>query len=472
MAEPAGRRDLTTGPIASTLVAFALPTLGSNVLQSLNGSVNAIWVGRILGEGALAATSNANLIMFLMFAALFGFGMAATILIGQNSGRRDVDAVRRVVGTAAGMFLALSVVIAAVGYREAPTLLRLLATPPEALAMAGIYLRVIFLAMPAIFMVTLLTMSLRGSGDSMTPLIWMVVSVLLDIGLNPVLMLGLGPFPRMGIAGSATATAIASYSTLAGLAIHIYARDMSIRLRGGEFRYLRPDPGLVRVIAAKGFPMTIQMFILSGSGLVMLGLINREGVETTAAFGVTQQLWNYISMPAMAVGAAVSAMTAQNIGANRWDRVDRITRWGLVYTCGITTGMVIVLALVDRWALGLFLGSGSPALPIARHIQMLATWSFILFGVTFVLFGTVRANGAVWPPVIILLLTLVPVRLGLAAAGRPLFGPDALWWSFPASSAMTMLLAALYYRRGGWRHARIVEPARPDAKAPPAHAVV
>src|SRR4051812_49996401 len=90
-----GQRDLTTGPIASTLLAFALPTLGSNILQSLNGSINAIWVGRFLGESALAATSNANIIMFLMFSAVFGFGMAATVLIGQSVGRHDINAARR-----------------------------------------------------------------------------------------------------------------------------------------------------------------------------------------------------------------------------------------------------------------------------------------------------------------------------------------------------------------------------------------
>ena len=89
MAKP--QRDLTTGPIGRTLLLFALPTLGSSVLQSVNGSINAIWIGRLLGERALAATTNASLVMFLLISAVFGFGMAATILIGQAMGRRDID---------------------------------------------------------------------------------------------------------------------------------------------------------------------------------------------------------------------------------------------------------------------------------------------------------------------------------------------------------------------------------------------
>lgn len=458
-----GGHDLTRGPITRTLIAFALPTLGANMLQSLNGSVNAIWVGRILGEGALAATSNANLVMFLMFAAIFGFGVAATILVGQSVGSDDIDGARRVVGSATGLFLMLSIVIAIVGYLESPALLRLLATPAEAMPLALAYLRVIFLSMPAGFMVALLGMSLRGVGDAVTPLIWMAVSVVLDIGLNPVLMLGLGPFPAMGIAGSAMATAFASYATMVGLLIHIYARDKAIRLRGPELRYLVPDAALVRVIVAKGVPMMVQMFVMSFSALVMIGLINREGVVTTAAYGVTTTLWTYISMPAMAVGTAVSAMVAQNIGADRWDRVAKITRSGIVFSLAVTTSMVVLLALVDRYALGLFLAPGSPALAVAQHIQLLATWSFIMFGVTFTLFGTIRANGVVWPAVIILFLTAVPLRIGIALSLYPALGADAIWLSFPASSLVTMLLAIAYYRYGNWRTARIMLPAHQEA---------
>ncbi len=457
-----GGRDLTKGPITRTLIGFALPTLGANMLQSLNGSVNAVWIGRILGENALAATSNANLILFLMLSAVIGFGIAATILIGQSFGRRDIDAVRRVVGSAMGLFLGLSLFVAVVGYFEAPSLLRLLATPGEAMPLALDYLRVIFLSMPPMFIVTLLGMSLRGSGDSVTPLIWMAVSVVLDIGLNPVLMLGLGPFPSLGIAGSAWATAFASYVTMIGMLVHIYLRDMSIRLKGAELRYLIPDPALLRVITSKGVPMMVQMFALSLSALVMIGIINREGVVTTAAYGVTSTLWTYISMPAMAVGTAVSAMAAQNIGANRWDRVSRITRSGVIFSLSVTTSMVVLLALVDTYALGLFLAPDSPALPVARHIQLLATWSFIMFGVTFVLFGTMRANGVVWPAVIILVTTAIPLRLGIALLLHPMLGADAIWLSFPTSSLLTMLLTLVYFRYGSWRKARLTLP-------PPSH---
>jgi Na+-driven multidrug efflux pump len=273
--------------------------------------------------------------------------------------------------------------------------------------------------------------------------------------LNPVFILGLGPFPAMGIAGSATATAFANYAGLAAMLAYIYRRDLPLRLKGPELRFLRPDPALLRVILAKGLPMGLQMIVISSSALAMLGLVNREGVATTAAYGVAQQLWTYVQMPAMALGAAVSAMAAQNIGAGRWDRVSRITKLGVLYNIAMTGALILLLTVADRVALGLFLGETSRALPIARHIHLVATWGFLFFGVSLVLFGTVRANGQVIWPLIILFVSMYPVRLGFALGAYDRIGADALWLSFPIGMVATMLMAIALYLHGGWRRSRM-----------------
>jgi putative MATE family efflux protein len=457
-----GRGDLTQGPIGKTLLAFALPTLASSILQSLNGTINAIWVGRFLGEGALAATSNANMVMFLLTAFVFGFGMASTILIGQSWGRKDVDEARRVFGTAGGAFAVTTVVIAIAGYFLAPAILQLLGTPGDAAPLARAYLQVIFLAMPALLLLTLLMMALRGAGDSMTPLWFMIVAVLLDSGLNPVFILGLGPAPKMGIAGSATATLIANYTALIGLVGYMYLKDLPLRLRGRELLCLLPRWPILKTIVAKGLPMGIQMIVISLSALALVGLVNREGVDTTAAFGVALQLWTYVQMPAMALGAAVSAMVAQNIGAKRWERVGEVTRVGIVQSLVITGGLIVLLTLADRAVLSLFMGPHSPALPIARHIHVVATWNFLLFGVMMVLFATVRANGAVWAPLIILAVGLVAVRFAWIYATYGWLGADAIWTSFPVTSCINLALAIGYYLKGGWRKARMGSEPCPD----------
>lgn len=469
-------RDLTQGPIAKTLLAFALPTLGANILQSLNGSINSIWVGRFLGEEALAATTNANLVMFLMFSLAFGFGMATTILVGQSMGARDLIAARRAMGTTLGLFAIVSVLIALLGWLTSPALLRVLATPADAQSLALAYLRVIFLAMPTMFLGMLLTMGMRGMGDSITPLRLMVLSVILDAGLNPLLIRGIGPFPRMGIAGSATATLIANYVMFVVGLGYIYARDLPIRLRGPEWRFLIPERRLLKVIFVKGLPMGLQMVLFTFSALVMIGLVNRAGVDVTAAYGIANQLWTYVQMPAVAIGTAVSAMVAQNIGAGKWDRVSATTRSGILVNICITGVMVGVILLFDRPLFTLFVGSDSPAIPIARHIQLIASWSFIVFGITMVIFSTIRANGSVYPPLLILVCSMFVGRIGFAWAMLPRWGTDALWWSFPIGSVVSLTLATAYYRYGGWRKPNmltkvVAEEAAEDAQAGSATAI-
>jgi Na+-driven multidrug efflux pump len=177
-------------------------------------------------------------------------------------------------------------------------------------------------------------MGLRGSGDAMTPFWFMILSVMLDSGFNPVLISGSAPFPRMGIAGSATATLIAQLRRLAGLLATVYIRDLPIRLRGRRAALsVARGREMMRTIVAKGLPMGAQMLVMSLASLTMVGLVNRLGVDTAAAYGVSQQLWTYIQMPAMAIGAAVSGDGGAEYRRRRWDRVNGITRAGLAFNC-------------------------------------------------------------------------------------------------------------------------------------------
>src|SRR5690606_32993298 len=151
--------------------------------------------GRSLGEAALAATANANIIMFLVFSTVFGFGMAATVRVGQHFGAGDVDAARRVFGTAVGFCGLLAVIVSVAGWLLAPAMLAALGTPAQSAGQALPYLRVIFVAMPPMMISVMASMALRGAGDATTPLRFMGLTVALDIVLNPLLILGIGPFP-------------------------------------------------------------------------------------------------------------------------------------------------------------------------------------------------------------------------------------------------------------------------------------
>ncbi|HTY50907.1 MAG TPA: MATE family efflux transporter [Steroidobacteraceae bacterium] len=453
------RASLTEGSISHRLFMFAIPILVGNVLQTLNGSVNSVWIGHFLGEAALTASANASIILFLVLAAMIGASMAATMLIGQYLGAHRGHEAKRVVGTSATFALTLSVVMAAVGFAICRPVLHLMQTPMPALEPAVAYTRVIFLALPFMVLYVFATSVLRGAGDARTPLYFLFLSVGLDIGLNPVFIFGLGPAPRLGIAGSAVATLLAQAISLVALVTYLYRIRHPLCLHRGELALLRLDWRIVGVLVGKGVPLALQMVVASLSMVLMISLVNRYGIDTASAFGAAVQIWNYIQMPAFAIGMAVASMAAQNIGAQKWDRVRTITRIGVLYQFLLTGSIVLLLDLVASHVLGLFLPRGSAAVQIAVHLNTVVAWSFVFFGVSLVLFGVVRANGSVFAPLIILVVALLGVRFPLALALLGRLHADAIWWSFPISSLLSLLLALLYYRFGRWREVRLIGPA-------------
>jgi putative MATE family efflux protein len=449
------QRSLTQGSIPTVLFKFSLPILFANILQSLNGSVNSIWVGRFLGEAALTATANANIVMFLLIGAAFGVALAATILIGQNIGANNLDETKRVVGTSATFFLGISVAMAITGLVFCRPLLLAMSTPPNSIELAVSYMRVIFLALPFLYLYAFVMAVLRGAGDSKTPFYFMLLSVGIDIVLNPIFIFGLGPIPRLGIAGSALATFVAQAVSLTALIRHLYRRRHVLVLHQDELAYLRPDWTIIGVLIKKGIPMSGQMLVVSLSGVLMITLVNRFGVDTAAAFGAALQIWNYIQMPAFAVGMGISAMSAQNVGAGKWDRVTRIAGVGVLYSVLLTGSVVLVIELLDTHIFGLFLPAASNALHIASHLNRIVTGSFIFFGISVALFGVVRATGAV-VALLVLTISLLVVRYPLAKLFLEHYQADAIWWSFPISSVLSALLAFLYYKFGGWRRAHML----------------
>lgn len=461
----AAGRNLTTGPIGKTLLLFALPVMGSNILQSVNGSANAIWVSHVLGEAALTAISNSNQIYFLMLGAVFGMSMAANIMIGQAVGAADRALATRVVGTATLFFIAISIVVGVAGFTLTPAILGGMATPLDARADAIAYLRVIFAALPVLYFFAFMMMAQRGAGDSRTPFLFSLGAVGLEVTLNPLLIMGVGPLPRLDIVGSATATLIAQTTALTVMLVHLYRKKSLLVLTPAEWRTFRPDFTVVRTLVFKGLPMAFQMMVVSLAAVTMMSLVNGYGSQTAAAYGAAVQVWTYVQMPAMALGAAVSSMAAQNVGAGRMDRVDKIARVGVLYAFLFSAGPIALIYWLDPIILQAFLPAGSPSLPIAVHINEVVLWGFVPFGMAFIFNGLVRATGAVWPPLLAMVIALWVVRIPLANALTPMLGADAIWVSFPAGSVVMVLLAAGYYLWGGWRTAKMLPTATPHGEA-------
>jgi putative MATE family efflux protein len=480
-----GGRSLTEGPIASTLILFSLPLLGGNMLQQLNVSVNQFWVAHMLGATDITAIGNANSVMMLMMGAVFGATMAANILIAQQVGAGDIKMVKRIMGTAVFFFVVVSMTISLTGGIFAPHILSAMRTPPAAKAEAIVYLRVTFAAMPFMYFFQFLQMAQRGAGDSRTPFYFMGLAVVLDMLLNPLLIGGVGPviggwwiFPKMtvpfhfhgiGVAGSATSTLIGQGVSLILLLVTLYRKNSVLMLKGRDLRYLAPTLEILRPLIFRGIPMSLQMFIMSAAGMVMITFVNGFGAITSAAYVGALQVWNYIQMPGMAVGASVSSMAGQNVGAGQWARVERIALIGLILSVAVTGSIAILIYALGPLPLYIFLPTGSPTIPIALHIDHTVLWAFVIFNATFALSGIVRSTGAVWPPLAILVVSMILVRVPFAYMMIPHFGPDAIWWSFPLGTLTSSALTALYYKFGNWRKVRMLHQS-PGAETPDATA--
>jgi putative MATE family efflux protein len=458
--------SLTEGSIPRALLAFSLPILFGNALQSINGSVNAIWVGKFLGEASLAAVGNANVVMFLLFGVMFGFSMASTIMVAQCVGAKNISEAKRVVGTSAVFFLGLSLVMSVTGFGLAQMLVAWLGTPPDSLPLALTYMRIIFLAFPFMGGIFFLMAVLRGAGDSRTPFVYLSMSVAVDIALNPLLIFGWGPFPRLGIAGSALATLTAQGLSFFALVTHLYRTRHFLCIHRNELRLFKVDWSLVRLLVTKGIPMGLQMFVISSTMIALISLVNRFGSQETAAFNAAMQLWNYVQMPALAIGAAASSMAAQNVGAGKWDRVGKVAATGVLFNFLIGGSLIALVFIFNRHALSLFLPAGSAALTESVHLNGIVIWSFLFFGTSIVLYGVVRATGAVVPPLIMLAISLWLIRVPFAFSVLDRWHANAIWWSFPISSVISMLMATMYYRFGGWRKVRLGVTTRRAASLP------
>ena len=250
--------------------------------------------------------------------------------------------------------------------------------------------------------------------------------------------------------------------SLIALIRHLYRRHHILCLHRRELRFLKVDGAVVAVLLKKGIPMSAQLLVISLSGVLMITLVNRFGVDTTAAFGAALQIWNYIQMPAFAVGMAVSAMTAQNVGAGKWHRVTRYrSRTGVLYSMLLTGSVVLVIEALNTRVFGLFLPAGSAALDDCqphephRHAVVHFLWHF-----THAVRRGARhrcGHRATDHSHDLAVGGAFPVRRGASF-------PAIRWMrsggASRVSSALSAALAVLYYRYGDWRHAHMAVPAR------------
>ena len=411
----------------------------------LDTSVNAVWVGRELGEVALAALTNANILWMLLFAAAFGISMAATVRTAEHLGGGDLGRAKQVLGTTVTLSGIAAVLLSASVMTFAMPILWVLGTPTAAMRDAVVYLRLLMLSVPFSYLSASIMAVLRGAGDSRTGLYFSGLSIAIDVVLNPMLILGEGPLPRLGIAGSALATVASQAIALVAIIGYLYGRRNALCLWGGELALLRLRRAVAARLLCQGGPMALQFLWSSIEGVVMISLVNRLGTAVTAAYGAAIQLWSYIMMPSAACSSAATSLAAHKIGGQQRQGVQDVMRAAILYGMLATSLLVALIEMLGQRAFGLFLTAGSPALAFASQINKEATWSLVLYAGYSIWVGVMRATGAVWMPLMIS-GSVLGVRFAITGALLNRWHAQAIWWSFPVSAAVTGMLAVLAHR--------------------------
>lgn len=429
-----------------------------NALQALYNTVDSIWVGQFLGTTALAAVSVSFPVIFAVVALAMGIGMATTTLVAQHAGAKDTAMVRKTIGNSFIVMGILGGASAVIGVILRVPLLRLINTPPEIMDKAQSYLGIILAGTALTFFYNLISAVLRGLGDSRTPLLFLTYATVLNIILDPLLIFGIWPFPKMGVAGAALATVIAQ-----GLSGFLGIRHMfKIGLIKWEWAEWKLDRRLVAQTFSIGLPAGLQQVIVSMGMLTLTSLVNGFGSVVTAAFGVGGRLDQFAFMPAMTVGLSVSALVGQNLGARKYDRVKEIVHSSVKMTVAITAVVMVVAVGIPHILLRMFT---SDAAVLAEGTKYLRTvgFAYIPYALMFTLSGILRGAGDTVPSMIISIVTLWVVRIPLSVYLSRLLGSQGIWLGLAASPAIGASLNYVYYLSGRWR-TRVLT--RPSAEEP------
>ncbi len=427
-----------------TFLVFLAPMMLSNILQSLFGTINNVYLGQMIGVEALAAVSVFFPVMFFFVAFVMGLSSGAGVLIGQAWGAGDPVKVKAVAGTTLSVALLLALAIAVLGGLFSRQLLVALATPADILEPANAYARIMMITMPLTFAFILMTAMMRGVGDTVTPLLALAVSTVIGLALTPSLIRGWLGLPRLGIASAAWAAATSSLLTLAWLSFHLRRRGHALAFDAAFLRAMRPDGSLLRAVLRLGIPAAIGMVIMSLAELVLLGLVNGFGSGATAAYGAVNQVMSYAQFPALSIAISVSIFGAQAIGRGNAGQIGAIVRTGLQMNLFLTGGLVALGYLLSRTLMSFFI-TDAAVLDLAQRLLHIVLWSSVLFGMSTVFSAAMRASGTVWMPLLISMFAIAAIEVPSAVVLSRLIGIDGVWIAYPITFGTMFLLQMGYY---------------------------
>jgi putative efflux protein, MATE family len=441
-------KDLTTGSIWRHLITFSLPMLIGNVLQTGYGIVNTIWVGKKVGTDAVGATAVSFPIVFILIALASGATLATTILVSQYYGAKDFKMVEKIINNSFSVSLIGGALLTISGILAADSLLRLMGTPPEIFTMASSYLKITLAGFILQFITFLISSILRGIGDTVTPLVFMGIGLVINAILDPLMIIGIGPFPKLGLDGAAYASLIAQVIALIMAMVYLGRKNHVVAINP---RKLILDKNLTLMLLKLGFPSMIQQSLISIGAFVITGFVNSFGAVATSAFGAAQRIENIAFLPAMSLSMAVSALTGQNLGAGKPERVKEIFKSGIILTSVITLVLSGFIVAFPRLLLSMFVNKPD-VLEIGIHYLRIVGSSYIFFAIMFISNGIINGSGHTMTTMFISLFTLWIVRVPVSdLLSHTQLKTDGIWLAIDLSFAASMTISLIYYYSGRWK---------------------
>ncbi|EEK70363.1 MATE family efflux transporter [Bacillus mycoides] len=442
-------------PIWKSMSMFLVPLLLSNVLQSVGQLFGMVVVGRWLGVNDLAAISAFFPLFFLLVSFVIGIGSGSSILIGQAFGAKNEERLKAIVGTTLTFTFIIGVVLAIIGSIFAMDIMRLMGTPENIIEISVHYARILFISMPVLFLYFAYTTFMRGTGDSKTPFYFLIVSTALNMILLPILIFGWLGAPKLDVYGAAYASVISTVITFIVMLVYLKKKNHPLQLDGTVRKYLRMDWELLKLLLRLGIPASINMILVSLSEIAVIAFVNRYGSDATAAYGVVNQVASYVQMPAVSLGITVSIFAAQSIGANQFDRLQKVVKAGIIMNYIIGGVLISLIYLFSRDILALFL-TNQNTIDIAHSLIMITLWSYLIFGHAQIISATMRASGTVlWPTVIsVVSIWLVEVPVAYYLSYHTSLGIEGIWIGYPAAFIVSLILQYAYYKLS-WQKKRI-----------------
>ena len=428
--------------LASVIRRLALPAVASNLLMTVFASVDAFWVGTRIGARGLAAVSTAIFWVWMVIALAEMVSVGLTAVAARRHGEHRADEAARIVGEAVVFSLALGATVGLVGAVAVDHLFALMRTPPEVTALGRSYLRVYFLGAPLIYGYFAVDAAFRAAGDTRTPFALLLVSTACTLVLDPVLILGLGGAPRLGIVGAAIALVL----TRGGA----FAAGITLLARRGLMRGGRVTRRTVVSVARIGLPTALTGIMFSLIYVALTRTTTRFGTPALAALGLGHRVESWLYTIGVGFGAAAAAIVGQNLGAGKIERAER-AGWT---TLGFATGPAVIAAVAafaipDRLA-GLFTTEPAVIDVAARYLRIGALADLTVCA-EIVLEGALGGAGHTVPPMLTSTsLTVLRIPLAWWAAAR--WGVDGIWWTISLTATARGIAMALLWRAGGWKH--------------------